>query len=393
MRGRGGCKNMLELAELIERAASHPLYAEWDLDENSRFGGNLWQALPTLRRSDLRPERTLAGNQEGPGEVIYFSSGTTGDPTLTRYSADDLARVGELCRRFSVLEGIGSHSRVMVLLPMSLWAVGKITTEGHRRAGAQVFPVDLHGGVDAWQQMADRIRPTVISSTPSVLASWAPDYRGPPLELVESTGEQLLECERRLIEARFGAFVHDAYGLSQCVVGVECRLRHGFHYWPDSVGIEIIDPYTDRIAPAGESGEIVVTNFMHARLPILRFRTGDFGRLLNEPCPCGCDKPRVLVEGRLGDGYDLSRAVTLRREELDAALEERGLKGTIRYKGRSGSPAETFVADRFVPTLELGFEQDIDQDALRNHLLAALPEVAELVHENELNLSIVRMGR
>jgi len=376
---------MLDLTRLMEAAARHPLYAGWDFSQISCFDDAAWRRLPTLTSNHLR--ETQPPTVHGP-ELLFYSSGTTGTPKMIGFSPEDLDRVSELCARFARLEGITSHSRVMVLLPMGLWTVGKITVNGHRLAGAEVFPVDLHGGIEAWQRMAGLIRPTVISSTPSVLAAWAPHYQGPRLEIVESTGEPLLDSERHLIEARFGAFVHDAYGLSECVVGTECRVRDGFHYWPDATHVEVLEPDSDRPVADGTTGELVVTSLMQSHLPILRFRTGDRGHINRRPCACGHGMPRVHLEGRIANTLKLPRAVQLDASELAALIGSQVRDGRFRYKSAPGSPAEPFLEGRFRPLLEIRIpaDQADKQESVRKNLLMVLPELAELVHEQEIGL-------
>jgi phenylacetate-CoA ligase len=52
-------------------------------------------------------------------------------------------------------------------------------------------------------------------------------------------------------------------------------------------------------AAAGELGEIAVTGGRNVFAPLLRYRTGDFGRMDYSPCPCGDPMPRLLqLEGR-----------------------------------------------------------------------------------------------
>ncbi|MEW6218929.1 MAG: AMP-binding protein [Thermodesulfobacteriota bacterium] len=384
------------MAELVHQAHAHALYRSWDFSGVARFGDPAWRKLPTLSKEDLRDPTTgpLSGPRHG-GEVLFYSSGTTGLPKLTRYGAGDLDRVYDLCVRFARLEGVGAHSRVMALLPMALWTVGKITVQGHLRAGAQVFPVDLHGGVEAWQRAADAIRPTVISSTPSVLSAWAPHYRGRALTLVETTGETLLHSERHAIEASFGCFVHDAYGLSECVVGVECRARHGFHFWPDAVGVEILEEDGNCLLPPGETGEVVVTSFMQALAPILRYRTGDRGRIPAAPCICGAAQPRVEITGRIGETYALPRGVKLRRADVLEALAEIGCQGaTVFWKPVPGSPAALHVAGVFRPAMEIRHAAVAahGREGLERALFAALPELAELVHEGEVDVRFAAPG-
>jgi len=376
---------VLDLARLMEAAARHPLYEGWDFSRINSFDDEAWRRLPTLKSDGLREMEVPT--RQGP-ELLFYSSGTTGTPKMIRFSPEDLARVAELCARFARLEGVTTQSRVMVLLPMGLWTVGKITVDGHRLTGAEVFPVDLHGGIETWQRMADLIRPTVISSTPSILAAWAPHYNGPRLELVETTGEPLLDSERHRIEARFGAFVHDAYGLSECVVGTECSVRDGFHYWPDATHVEVLEPDSNRPVPEGETGELVVTSLMQSHLPILRFRTGDRSHIERRPCDCGHKEPRVHLEGRIADTLLLPRAVKLDTAELETLISSQIAGARFRYKGVPGSPAAPFVKGEFRPLLEICIpaSQWGKQQALHEEVLTALPELAELVHEEEIDL-------
>ena len=380
---------MISFQRLVDVARRHPLYEGWDFAEVEAFADAAWQRLPFLEADDLVAfrDRVITGE----GGYIYFTSGTTETPKVLFFSGADMERIGELCVRFARFEGIGPHSRVMVLLPMSLWAVGRITIDGHQKAGATVFPVDLHGGLQHWLHMVREIRPTVISSTPSVLTYLAQHYDGPPLELVETTGEPLLETERRLIESRFGAFVHDAYGLSECVVGVECRMRRGFHVWPDATGVEIIDPATGEILPAGEKGEIVLTNFMQEALPILRYRSGDRGWLDPEPCPCGQEGPLLHLAPPGADVFQLRRGVQISRQELAAVLRKCGcMSFCIAYKEGPRNIAGLALSDKR-PQLEIGVSADMsepDRKTLRQCLLNSLPHLAEIVHEGEISLYI-----
>lgn len=381
----GVCSAMLDLAGLIEAAAKHPLYREWDCSRIQALGDARWCQLPTLTSEQLRNYQIKSGGEE---QIVFYSSGTTGAPKLVSYSQVDLGRVGELCARFARLEGVTERSRVMVLLPMGLWTVGKITVDGHRLAGAEVFPVDLHGGIEAWQRMADLIRPTVISSTPSIMAAWAASYKGPKLELVETTGEPLLTSERHRIEASFGAFVHDAYGLSECVVGTECSARNGFHYWPDATHVDVIDPRSDKPLPEGETGELTLTSLMQEHMPVIRYRSGDLGRIDRSPCVCGHIGPRVHLEGRIAPTLTMPRAVKIDATELSELISSQAKGAHFRYKGTPGSPATPFVSGQFRPVLEISLpgKAIAMQVQLRNEIFASYPELSELVMEKELEL-------
>lgn len=105
---------MLTLADLLDAAERHPLYADWDFSGVSHFADPAWRRLPTLDRDRLAEYSPATS---GP-EMLFYSSGTTATPNIVRYSPADLERVAELCARFARLEGVGTRSRVMVLLPI-----------------------------------------------------------------------------------------------------------------------------------------------------------------------------------------------------------------------------------------------------------------------------------
>lgn len=384
---------MLSLPDLLATASKCPLYESWNLGNISRIGDSTWTKLPTLCSDSLKKVTPLfTGSTPQTAETVYYSSGTTDVPKLIFFSDDDLQRIYKLCCRFSSVEGIDSDSRVMVLLPMGLWSVGKVTVQGLLLQGAKVFPVDLQGNISMWNKIAQEIQPNVISSTPSVLAAWAPHYSGPPLTLLETTGEPLLYSERNSIQDGFKGPVYDAYGLTECVVGVECESHTGFHYWPDAIHVEILDPETQETLPSGESGEIVLTSFMQERLPIIRYQSGDKGRILTPPCECGRKLPRVFFEGRLQSAFNMPRGVQIEEADLREALAFVGIsQAEMFWKERPGSPAELVMEGIFKPTLEITCReiQLTEINAIKAHLFSSIPELAELAIEDEIHVNVM----
>ena len=67
--------------------------------------------------------------------------------------------------------------------------------------------------------------------------------------------------------------------------------------------MEVIDPETGKNLPDGQFGEIVITSLCREALPVIRFRTGDRGRILTrEVCGCGRTGLRLdTISGRLDD--------------------------------------------------------------------------------------------
>lgn len=103
--------------------------------------------------------------------------------------------------------------------------------------------------------------------------------------------------------------------------GVQCGARAGYHLRDRDLLIEILDPETGQPVPEGQYGELVLTTLRRRGMPLVRYRTGDLGRMIAEPCACGCLKPRLdKVEGRLDDSVRLSGGKVLSMHILDELL-------------------------------------------------------------------------
>jgi phenylacetate-CoA ligase len=89
---------------------------------------------------------------------------------------------------------------------------------------------------------------------------------------------------RAEIEQRLDIDAVDIYGLSEVMgpgVAQECvETKDGLHIWEDHFYPEVIDPFTEDVLPAGESGELLFTSLTKEALPIIRYRTRDLTKLL-----------------------------------------------------------------------------------------------------------------
>jgi phenylacetate-CoA ligase len=147
--------------------------------------------------------------------------------------------------------------------------------------------------------------PMVIRGVASSLQELAQQVREHPdlgpirPKLVLSTAETLFPSTRRELGRTFEAPVRDEYGLAEVggFVARECVEGHGFHVLDDYL-LEAVDAMGRRVG-SGEEGQLLITNLYHAPVPILRYRTGDYGVLSEEPCPCGWRSQRLtLFSGR-----------------------------------------------------------------------------------------------
>lgn len=120
-------------------------------------------------------------------------------------------------------------------------------------------------------------------------------------EVVFTTAEPLFDYQREDIQRAFGARVAVEYGARDAgLIAHECPAGR-MHLNAEGIYVEIIDE-KGNLLPHGKTGEIVVTNFDTPSMPILRYRTGDMGMLIDECCPCGMSLPVMkVVGGRMAD--------------------------------------------------------------------------------------------
>jgi phenylacetate-coenzyme A ligase PaaK-like adenylate-forming protein len=84
---------------------------------------------------------------------------------------------------------------------------------------------------------------------------------------------------------------------------------------------EIIDE-NGHVLPDGEYGELVITTIGADAMPLIRYRTGDFTRIL-PPCPCGGVTKRI---------DRVSRGGAISMEAMDSTLF--AIPGLVDYRAR-----------------------------------------------------------
>jgi phenylacetate-CoA ligase len=192
------------------------------------------------------------------------------------------------------------------------------------------------------------------------------------LELGLFGGEPWTEELRGEIERALGLKAVNFYGLSEmCGPGVaaEClERREGLHVMEDHFLVEVVDPRDGRRLPPGHEGELVFTTLTKEALPLIRYRTGDLGRLIPEPCPCGRTTVRIAgLRGRLDDML-IVRGVNLHPSQVEHLML--GVAGV--------APHYRLVLDRPGPLDELTLEcepaGEVDRQDLAARIAARLRE-------------------
>jgi phenylacetate-CoA ligase len=125
----------------------------------------------------------------------------------------------------------------------------------------------------------------------------------PPIKVIFSNAEPLSETQREKIGEAFGCRVVDTYGMGEYLVGASECVNGRMHLWPEVGYLEVLDDYADIPVSGDKSGRFVVTSLLNADMPLIRYDTGDRGRLAClDACDCGRKLPCIeSIEGRSND--------------------------------------------------------------------------------------------
>jgi len=120
--------------------------------------------------------------------------------------------------------------------------------------------------------------------------------------VVTYTSDALSLSVRRLIEEQFRLPVFTTYQAVEAFkIGFECEAHRGVHLNLDLYPVRIVDE-AGRTLPAGESGEVIVSNLVNGGTVLLNYRLGDIAALLPGCCPCGRALPLLSYpQGRSDD--------------------------------------------------------------------------------------------
>src|SRR5438876_524023 len=261
---------------------------------------------------------------------LHASSGTTGKPTVVGYTRGDLELWADLMARCIACMGGKPGDVFHNAYGYGLFTGGLGFHYGAERLGLTTIPVS-GGGTERQVMLMQDLGAHILGATPSyalniaeVASAMGVDLRTLPLRYGCFGAEPWSEGMRRELEDKFAIKAMDVYGLSEIIgpgVACEChQAQHGLHIWEDHFLCEVIDPETAEPVPSGEAGELVLTTLTKEALPMLRYRTRDITRLIEEPCACGRTHRRMLrVTGR-SDDMLIIRGVNVYPSQVEAVL-------------------------------------------------------------------------
>ena len=218
--------------------------------------------------------------------------------------------------------GIGRGDRVLNTFMYHLSPAGILLDEAIRACGATVLPTGP-GNTELQIMMMMALQATGFVGQPSYLmtildkaAEMGIDADALPIKKALFSGEPYTPSQVERFEGEYGMMTSSAYGTADLgFIGYTRAGARGFRVLP-SVFLQICDPQTGAILPAGEIGEIVATSFNKA-YPLIRFGTGDLGALSPEAV-CG-GQELLGIFGRSGEAIKV-RGMFLHPKQMEFAL-------------------------------------------------------------------------
>ena len=330
--------------------------------------------LPFTTKSDLRANYPFGMFAVPMDQVsrIHASSGTTGQPTVVGYTANDIRTWSTLVARCIHAAGGRPGMKAHIAYGYGLFTGGLGAHYGAEALGCAVIPMS-GGQTEKQVQMIEDFKPEIIMVTPSYMLCILDEYRRRGLDPRESSlkfgifgAEPWTEAMRLEIEQAFDIEASDIYGLSEVMgpgVAQEIAGTRGPTIWEDHFLPEIINPVTGEVLPNGEEGELVFTSLTKEAFPIVRYRTRDLTRLLPGE---GVPYRRIAkIVGR-SDDMLIIRGVNV----FPTQIEEQILKCpglAPHYLIEISRPARM---DEVTIDVELRAETDIESGAAQCELLA-----------------------
>jgi phenylacetate-CoA ligase len=343
--------------------------------------------LPLIEREQLQtdPEYFTSRAQPLDSLLEVRTSGSTGEPIVFfRHVRGPLQRSLGFERMEPMLArllGTRWKRRDAVIVPPRTWTADddddspQVQWLGlHLRA--RVRNISLFDPPAAIAHELDEFRPHLVKSYGSLiealythLLAERRSFHRP--KAVSYTGDAVSEPLRRILREELGVAVLGIYQAVEAgVIGWQCERQAGHHLNVDICPIRIVDPEA-RELPAGEPGDVVVSNLVNRGTVLLNYRVGDLAARLPEPCGCGRVLPMLSdVQGRRTEWLESSSGRPIHPQTFRNIL--RSVDGIRRFQLVQEQPGYVRVIAVIAP--------EVSREAVRSRILDDVGRLDPSVH-------------
>ena len=235
------------------------------------------------------------------------TSGTTGAAKRVFYTEGDCERTVEL-----FMAGLGElifpGSVTMILFPFTgPFGLGELIAEAVSRLGARPLKLGASGSYGEWSEVLEKERPDSFVGMPVQLLRLLRVCGRGSLRRALVSGDLCPAAVIEGCESILGSRLFPHYGSREMALGgaITCPAHAGMHLRENHVIAEIVDE-DGKPLPPGEYGELVITTIGMEAMPLIRYRTGDYTRILPGKCPCGSEALRLDTVSRRDGGEEMA---------------------------------------------------------------------------------------
>ena len=257
--------------------------------------------------------------------VTMESSGSTGQAKKIFFSHEDQRlTIDYFCYGMRTI--LQKGQRCAIFLPgKNPGGVVDLLVKGLSAMGAEPLIYSSVQDLAAAWDFLRRERPHCLVGMPGQVLALARSREaayGFRLPKILMSADYLPDSLAQTVSQAWQSEVYNHYGMTEMGYGgaLSCTSSSHLHIRGADLYFEVVDPQSGGPVPAGEAGEIVFTTLTRLGMPLLRYRTGDTGRLQTKPCACGLPLPYLYdIEGRAENSVSWENH-TLRQKDLDEAL-------------------------------------------------------------------------
>jgi phenylacetate-CoA ligase len=228
-------------------------------------------------------------------------------------------------REFSGRFDDGTHDRVSILPLDAASRTQRSLLHQSTLVPASASHYSLISPAEGHAAAADlltRVRPRIVFSFGSYVEEFfaflEASGREVPLPRVWVYMGDSVSPRGRLLATTRGCPLFSVYASTEGgAIGFQCERRDAFHLNVDLCAVRVIDGHGATL-PAGETGEIVISNLVNRAMVLLNYRQRDRGALAAERCACGRRLPLLArLDGRISEIVELGDGRRLSELELE----------------------------------------------------------------------------
>ena len=303
------------LALLKTASRTSPYYSQlfntlWGRDTIPKDALADFKRIPFLTKEIVRQTQNASSRFSSKCQLDCRStSGSTGIPLRffkDRFATGHMEAV-QLCAYSWNDIGAGAPQGRFWGMPQG--AKGKLLTNTKdflkNRIRFSAFDLD-DGAKTAFYNKLKSFKPTYFYGYPSLICEFGRflkeknlDLSTVPLRVIIGTGEFVYADEKQEIEKTFQVPFVNEYGCTETgVIAFDCS-QGRMHVMVPNIYLEVLK---DDVPVIDEEGEICVTELNSVHFPFIRYKIGDRGKLVSDPCPCGLHWPVLeILAGRRDD--------------------------------------------------------------------------------------------